>query len=186
MLLSLFRPIRIVLAIAALWIATPARAQVTIVFWSQELGSNFPHAFFTLKGTPEAGGEAVDTGYGFTAKALTPAILWGTVGGMVEVPKHGYIMKSNAHFSLQLTDAQYASIRSLAVEWSDAGDSHYNLNRRNCVHFVAEAARRAGLTVVEPPKLMKKPRSFLQSVARDNAAQVAVIEKPAKVFLAAP
>jgi len=43
--------------------------------------------------------------------------------------------------------------------------------------------------VVEPPKLMKKPRSFLQSLEAPNAARVKVIELPAAAYrasLAAP
>jgi hypothetical protein len=36
------------------------------------------------------------------------------------------------------------------------------MNRRNCVHFVAEAAEAAGLRVEYVADLMKKPRSFLQ------------------------
>lgn len=168
----------------ALGSVVPAQAAVTITFWSQEFGQNFPHAFFSFSGTPDAGGPAVDESYGFTAKAITPALLMGSVGGMIDRPKPSYIAKSNAHFSVVLSDAQYASVRALIDEWGEKGDTHYNLNRRNCVHFVAEAARRAGLTVVEDRKLMKKPRSFIQSVERANAGRVNVIEQPARAYLA--
>lgn len=168
----------------ALGSIVPAQAAVTITFWSQEFGQNFPHAFFTFSGAPDAGGPAVNESYGFTAKAITPALLMGSVGGMIDRPKPSYIAKSNAHFSVVLTDAQYASIRSLIDEWGEKGDSHYNLNRRNCVHFVAEAARRSGLSVVEDRKLMKKPRSFIQSVEQANAGRVTVIEMPAKAYFA--
>ena len=162
----------------------PAQAAVTITFWSQEFGQNFPYAFFTFSGAPDAGGPAVNESYGFTAKAITPALLMGSVGGMIDRPKPSYIAKSNAHFSVVLTDAQYASIRSLIDEWGEKGDSHYNLNRRNCVHFVAEAARRSGLSVVEDKKLMKKPRSFIQSVEQANTGRITVIEMPAKAYFA--
>ena len=168
----------------ALGSIVPAQAAVTITFWSQEFGQNFPHAFFTFSGAPDAGGPAVNESYGFTAKAITPALLMGSVGGMIDRPKPSYIAKSNAHFSVVLTDAQYASIRSLIDEWGEKGDSHYNLNRRNCVHFVAEAARRSGLSVVEDKKLMKKPRSFIQSVEQANTGRVTVIEMPAKAYFA--
>lgn len=99
----------------------PAQAAVTITFWSQEFGQNFPHAFFTFSGAPDAGGPAVNESYGFTAKAITPALLMGSVGGMIDRPKPSYIAKSNAHFSVVLTDAQYASIRSLIDEWGEKG-----------------------------------------------------------------
>lgn len=162
----------------------PAQAAVTITFWSQELGQSFPHAFFTLAGTPDAGGPAVSASYGFTAKAVTPALLAGSVPGMIDRPKPGYIARSNAHFSVVLTDAQYTHVLALVGEWGPAGDSHYNLNRRNCVHFVAEAGRRSGLTVTEPKRLMKKPRSFTRSMAQANVGRVTVIELPAKAYLA--
>jgi hypothetical protein len=183
---SLFRTLLRGLAplLLALGSIVPAQAAVTITFWSQEFGQNFPHAFFTFSGAPDAGGPAVNESYGFTAKAITPALLMGSVGGMIDRPKPSYIAKSNAHFSVVLTDAQYASIRSLIDEWGEKGDSHYNLNRRNCVHFVAEAARRSGLSVVEDKKLMKKPRSFIQSVEQANTGRITVIEMPAKAYFA--
>jgi hypothetical protein len=162
----------------------PAQAAVTITFWSRELGNSFPHAFFTVRGVPDAGGSAVDASYGFTAKSVSPALLAGSVAGRIDRPTESYVAHSNAHFSVVLSDAQYAEIMGLIAEWGEAGDSHYNLNRRNCVHFVAEAARRSGLVVVEDPKLMKKPRSFTQSVEHANAGRVTVIELPAKTYLA--
>lgn len=175
----------LVLAVAIFFAGVvPAEAKVTIVFWSQELGRNFPHAFFTLAGTPDAGGDPVDLTYGFTAKAITPAILMGNVPGAIDIAKKSYIARSDAHFSLELTDDQYHAVLSLVDEWGENGDHHYNMNKRNCVHFVAEAARRSGLTVVEDPKLMKKPRSFIQSVEAMNVTRVARIELPAKQYWA--
>lgn len=162
----------------------PASAQVTITFWSQEMGKNFPHAFFTLRGTVEATGAPVDISYGFTAKAITPAILLGTVPGRIDLTTEKYIARSNAHFSTVISDAQYASVLALVEQWGEGGDYSYNLNRRNCVHFVAEAMRRSGLAVEEPRALMKKPRSFTRSVAALNAGRVAVIEQPAAAYLA--
>ncbi len=173
------------LVASGLLAALPASAQVTVTFWSQEFGQNFPHAFFQVRGVPEAGGEPVDSYFGFTAKAITPAILWGTVAGRIDRPTPAYVQKSNAHFSLKVTDAQYNALLALVREWDDKlGDGDYNLNRRNCVHFIAEAMRRAGLQVVEDRKLMKKPRSFTQSIAAMNVARVAVIEQDAREYLA--
>jgi len=182
----LVRPMLRMIALLLLAFGTivPAQAAVTITFWSQEFGQNFPHAFFTFSGAPDAGGPAVNESYGFTAKAITPALLMGSVGGRIDRPKPSYIAKSNAHFSVVLTDGQYAAVRALIDEWGERGDSHYNLNRRNCVHFVAEAARRSGLAVVEDKKLMKKPRSFIQSVEHANAGRVTVVELPAKAYFA--
>jgi hypothetical protein len=172
----------LVAALLSIGLVAPARAGVTISFWSHESGQNFPHAFFVLEGAPDAGGAPVQVSYGFTAKAITPAILLGSVAGKIEVSTPGYIQSSDAHFSVMLTDAQYAAVTELVEQWGEAGNSRYNLNRRNCVHFVAEAARRAGLTVVEDRKLMKKPRSFVHSLEPLNEGRVRLLEMPGKAF----
>ena len=180
------RFLRSCLALLLLATALPAQAAVTIAFWSHEFGNSFPHAFFTLRGTPDAGGAPVDANYGFTARSLSPAILFGSVDGEVEPSKPGYIAGSDAQFAVVLSDAQYAQVLALIAAWDERhGDSRYNLNRRNCVHFIKEAARIAGLTDLDRPKLMKRPRSYLLAIGQANAARVTRIGLPGKAYLAA-
>ena len=182
-LFSLPAQARLLLALCCCVLAlVPAQAAVRITFWSHEFGNSFPHAFFSVDGTLDAGGLAIHESYGFTAKAITPAILMGSVPGRIDVTAPKYIDSSNAHFTLTITDAQYAEVKKLVGEWGVDGDSHYNLNRRNCIHFVAEAMRRSGLDVVEPKALMKKPRSFTQSIAARNPALVTSLEMPARTY----
>ena len=181
---KLFRP----LAFLLLWLGTalPAQAAVVITFWSHEFGNSFPHAFITLRGTPDAGGATVDADYGFTAKTVSPALLFGTVPGRVEPAPRSYIEKSDAQFSVTLTDAQYAQVLALIAAWDEkTGDGHYNLNNRNCVHFVKEAARVAGLTGLDQPGLMKKPRSYLLAVEAANEGHVAKVNEDGNDYLAA-
>lgn len=165
-------------------IAPAANAAVTITFWSHEFGNSFPHAFFTLRGTPDAGGASVDANYGFTAKTISPAILMGTVAGRLDTARPLYVQGSDAQFSVVLTDAQYASVVALTREWGEEGDHRYNLGKRNCVHFVQEAARRSGVATVDFPALMKKPRSYLKAVAAANVGRVTVIGQPGAAYLA--
>lgn len=165
-------------------VAPRADAAVTITFWSHEFGNSFPHAFFSLRGTPDAGGAPVDANYGFTAKTISPAILMGTVPGRLDISKPAYIDSSDAQFSVVLTDAQYAAVLALTRDWGEEGDHSYNLNKRNCVHFVQEAARRSGVANVDFPALMKKPRSYLLAVAAANAGTVTVIGQPGVKYLA--
>ena len=175
------------LAVLLLWlgVALPAQAAVTMTFWSHEFGNSFPHAFITLRGTPDAGGAAIDADYGFTAKSISPAILFGTVAGRVEPAPKTYIEKSDAQFAVVLTDAQYADVLKLIAAWSEkTGDAHYNLNNRNCVHFVKEAARVVGLSGIDQPKLMKKPRSYLLAVQAANQGAVVKVNQPGKTYLA--
>ncbi len=154
-----------------LLLSTPGHAAVEIAFYSRELGgNNFPHAFISLRGVVDATGEAVDTSYGFTAKAITPALLWGSVAGEVVVEGPRQIARSDRQFALTLSDAQYHAVMAVVEEWRGRAQPSYNLNRRNCVHFVAEIARTVGLRVENADRLMKRPRSFLLHVRALNPA----------------
>ena len=177
---------RIAIALT-LWLgcALSAQAAVTITFWSHELGNSFPHSFFSLRGTIDANGAPVDANYGFTAKSVSPALLMGTVKGRLDISKPFYISTSDAQFSYVMSDAQYADILALVAAWDEkTGDARYNLNNRNCVHFVQEAARRLGLVGLDHPELMKKPRSYLKAVAQANADRVTIIGQNGKAYLA--
>lgn len=153
----------------------PAAAAVEIAFYSREFGvNNFPHAFVTLKGRLEADGTLVDESYGFTAKAVTPAILMGSVGGKVIAEQRSYIEKSDRHFSLVLSDEGYRTVIETVERWRSKKQPSYNLNRANCVHFAGEVAQAAGLVVSFPQELMKKPRSFLLAVRDSNRKLVSI------------
>ena len=142
-----------------------AFAAVEIAFYSRELGgNNFPHAFVTLHGTVDSTGEAVDTSYGFTAKAVTPALLFGSVSGEVVVEGPEQVARSDRQFAFTLTEDQYRAVMAVVEAWRSRPQPSYNLNRRNCVHFVSEVAGAAGLRVENVRGLMKRPRSFLQHV----------------------
>jgi hypothetical protein len=147
----------------------PANAAVEVAFYSRELGgNNFPHAFVALRGTLDATGEAIDTSFGFTAKAVTPAILFGSVGGEVVVEGERQIARSDRQFALALTDAQYAEVMAVVERWRNRAQPSYNLSRRNCIHFVGEIAAAAGLRVDYPRNLLRRPRSYLQHVRSLN------------------
>ena len=159
-----------VLFIALLLFLSPAQARAEIIatFYSHDFGDHFPHAFFTLKGTVEVTGEVVDTNYGFTAKSTTPAILWGSVTGIIESKEAKYIEDSNPHFTLKLDDTQYKSLIAHVEKWRNIPGKSYNLNKQNCVHFVMEAAELLGLTVNRKSKLFKKPKSFVLEMMKLN------------------
>lgn len=160
-----------------------ARAEVRLTFWSHDTTNYFPHAFFTMKGTLDATGQVVDDSYGFTLNSIGPSALFGSVPAHMDRTNKKYIRNSDPQFRVTITDAQYASIMTQVAEWSAPG-SKWNLNRRNCVHFVAETARRAGLTVVEDKRLMKKPKSFTKSLIPLNAGRVTVIGTSVKDYWA--
>jgi hypothetical protein len=85
-------------------------------------------------------GEAVDTSLGFTAHSITPGILWGSVQGEVLVEGERQIARSDRQFALTLSDERYRAVMAVVDRWRNMAQPSYNLNRRNCVHFVAELA----------------------------------------------
>ncbi len=153
--------------LALFLLPTPAAAQVVLSFYSHELGSSFPHAFVVLKGKTEEGRD-VDTNFGFTAKTLTPAILMGSVRGVVETSKPSYVASSDRQFSVQLDDRQFKDVLAVVELWRTRPGKSYNLNKSNCIHFVGEVAQAVGLKVVFEKALIKKPRSFLLSLVTLN------------------
>ena len=165
-------PLFLILLLVIGW-ATPVIASVEIHFHSKDFASTFPHAFVRLTGTVEATGEAVDVSFGFTPVRLTPAIFAGPIPGEIVPAEPAYIARSDKHFSLTLSDEEYARVLELVERWRNAPQPNYWLNTRNCIHFVADIATALGLRAPPAKGLMKKPRSFLRKVAADNAALIA-------------
>lgn len=164
----MFRRLLLSFSLALLFVSSPLHAAVTLTFYSKELGNSFPHAFVELSGTTGPQQTPVQSTIGFTAKRISPAILTGSVEGEVQPVSDSYKRNSNRHFSILLTDDQYARVAAEVERWRSIPGKSYNLNKRNCVFFVGDIAKAAGLAVVEDPKLMKKPRSFTQSIMALN------------------
>ena len=150
-----------------------AQAQVEISFYSKDMASSFPHAYVRLTGTDDQTGQPIDVNYGFTPVSLGPGILFGSVKGMIESAGPEYIARSDRHFSLKLTDEQYRQVIAIVEKWRNAPQPSYRLNGRNCVDFVAEVAVVLGLQAPVIPKLMKKPRSYLDAIANLNSTLIA-------------
>jgi len=168
-----FRLPRLIALLAAALLAltaAPGWAAVSITFYSKELGASFPHAFVILEGTLDRGGPRIEEDYGFTAKTISPAILWGKVAGEV-ITDHtaGYVKGSDRHFTVALTDAEYDRVMATIARWRSTKQPSYDLDKHNCVHFVADLAAAIGMTP-DTRKLMKKPRSFLETLTAQNRA----------------
>jgi hypothetical protein len=152
-----------------LGVHAPAAAAVEIAFYSRELGgNNFPHAFVALHGTVDSTGEQVNTSYGFTAHSVTPALLFGSVTGEIVVEGERQMARSTRQFAFTLSEERYQAVMAVIEEWRNRPQPSYNLNHRNCVHFVSALASAAGLRVEDVPRLMKRPRSFLLHVRELN------------------
>lgn len=149
---------------------THAPAAVQITFLSKEFGASFPHAYVALQGAVDRSGEKIDANYGFTATHVSPAVLMGSVQGEVMSVDRDYMSKSDRHFTITLSDSEYDRVMEIVERWRTLQQPSYNLNRQNCVFFVAHVAAALGMKAETPGALMKKPRSYLEMVVRTNQA----------------
>lgn len=150
-----------------------ALAAVDITFYSKEFGSSFPHAFVAVKGTLDRSGERIETNYGFTATHVSPAVLMGSVQGEIMSVDAKYQAGSDPHFTIRLSDAEFDRVMARVEHWRTLKQPSYNLNRQNCVFFVADIAAALGMTAETPKALMKKPRSYLEMLGRANQTWLA-------------
>ena len=167
----------------------PAGAAVTLTFYSRELGVYFPHAFVRVTGATDTDpATMIDTNYGFTAKAITPAVLAGPVAGKIMAAPAGYVHKSDAHLTLVLSDAQYAAVLATVGKWRDRPQPSYDLQSANCVHFVGDVARALGFRVEDRADLIKRPRSYIINLIRENPGMGTVVAggRAAKALAVAP
>ncbi|GAA4642789.1 hypothetical protein GCM10023115_07620 [Pontixanthobacter gangjinensis] len=156
--------------IASFW-SLPAAAEVTISFHSfngSVFFGRYPHAFVILEGTLDGTGEKVSENYGFTAKKVSTAILSGPVEHGIMVEEASYIKKTNRHFSVTLTDEQVAKVRDTMRAWRDAPGKYYDLEKRNCIHFVGAMAEIAGITVDFPQQMLRRPKKWMNYIAAKN------------------
>ncbi|TRD11105.1 hypothetical protein FGU71_04055 [Erythrobacter insulae] len=160
-----------IFALLALVWSGPAFADVQIHFHSVNgsvLFGRYPHTFFVLEGELEETGEAVSENYGFSARKVTPAILSGPVEHMVLAEKPQFIQKTNRHFTMTITDAQYRQIIKEVNAWQNAPGKYYNLESRNCIHFVGKMAEILGLKVEYPGDMLRRPKKWLNHVVGLN------------------
>jgi hypothetical protein len=168
-----------VLIVALLaFLPTAVRADITIGFYSYDLDvglvTHFPHAFVTLKGSTKDG-RSIDENIGFTAKSVSPAVLMGSVVGVIEVKDAKYIAKSDRQFEMTITDAQYDGIKAIEDKWRKLPGKSYHLSKSNCIHFVGDIATYLGLKVELGKAFVKKPKAFLQRILALNPVLVALM-----------
>lgn len=158
-------------ALLALVAATAAAAEVRVTFHSFN-GSmpfgRFPHAFVAFDGTLDATGEPVKENFGWSAKTISPAVLSGPVYGIILIEKDKWLTKTNRHFTIPLTDAQYRTLRAEVEAFRTHPGKYYSLEDRNCIHFVGRMAELLGLKVEYPDDMMRKPRSWLNHIGDLN------------------
>lgn len=155
-----------------LLMAGPAWAEVTLTFYAHP-GARvrdgyllFPHAFVQATGTLDDTGEAVDWSAGFTARDPGPQLLFVRGVGVVEYPNPRYVGEGKPYLRLTVSDAAYRAVRARSDWWGGPEGSVYDLWRRNCISFIADLARLAGLWTADEPSM--KPGAFLEATAALN------------------
>jgi hypothetical protein len=164
------RFLKLFVAVFALAWSHAAFAEVQMHFHSVNgsvMFGRYPHAFVVLEGTLRDG-TRINENYGFSAEKTTPAILNGPVKHAVISEEANFIPKTNRHFTLTLTDAQYRRIKQEVVAWRDAPGKYYDLETRNCIHFVGRMAQLVGLKVEYPDKMLRRPKKWLNYVSSLN------------------
>ena len=165
------RCLALITALFALLVALPAAAQVTVSFHSfngSVFFGRYPHTFVVLDGTLDSTGEKIHENYGFSAKSVTPAILTGPVAHEIVVEKEKWLTKTNKHFTVPISDAKYYEIKDEVAKWRDAPGKYYDLETRNCIHFVGRIAQMVGLKVDYPGNMLRKPKAWLNHLTGLN------------------
>ena len=167
----MIRFLRFLAALLALVTASTAFAEVRVSFHSFN-GSmpfgRFPHAFVSFDGTLDSTGERVKENFGWSARTISPAVLGGPVHGVVLVEKDKWLTKTNRHFTVPLTDAEYRKLRAEVEAFRTHPGKYYSLAERNCIHFVGRMAELLGLKVDYPAEMMRKPRTWLNHIGDLN------------------
>ena len=163
---------RTIIALAALLAWTvPAAAQVQVTFHSFSgsfLTGRYPHAFVVFDGALDDTGERVHSNYGFSARSAGPSVLMGPVSHGMYTEKEKYIRSTNNHFTITVSDETYRRMMQEVAAWRDAPGKYYDLDRRNCIHFVGAIAQLGGLTVDYPQSMLRHPKEWLNHIAALN------------------
>jgi hypothetical protein len=172
-MLALFRPflVRLLLVAAALMAsAAPAQAEVKVSFhsFSGSFLGRYPHAFVVFDGTLDGTGERINENYGFSAKSAGPSVLMGPVEHGIYTEKERYIRTTNRHFTITVSDATYRRMKQEVIAWRDAPGKYYDLDTRNCIHFVGRIAELGGLRVDYPSDMLRKPKAWLNHITQLN------------------
>lgn len=164
------RTLHVFIALLALVWAPAAHADIQLSFHSfngSVFFGRYPHTFVVLEGELDDG-TAIRENYGFTARSVTPAVLTGPVNHAVYVEKQKWIDKTNRHFTVTIDDAKYWQVRREVARWRDAPGKYYDLDKRNCIHFVGTIAKMVGVSIDYPGNMLRKPREWLNRIVARN------------------
>jgi len=144
-----------------------ALASVQVHFQSfngSMFAARYPHTFVVFDGTLDSTGERIHENFGFSARSATPDVLMGPVAHGIYSESERWIRNTNRHFSITVSDATYHRMKDEVAAWRDAPGKYYDLDKRNCIHFVGRIAELGGLRVDYPQDLLRKPKAWLNHI----------------------
>ena len=166
-MVRIFRTLALLIAFA--W-ASMVSAEVNITFHSfngSVVAGRYPHTFVSMVGTL-ADGTKVKENFGFSAKKSTIAVLNGPVEHTILVEKDKWLTRTNRHFTMTIPDEKYRQVRAMVEAWRNAPGKYYDLDTRNCIHFVGEIGRIVGLKVEYPEDMLRRPKKWLNHITSLN------------------
>lgn len=164
------RILRSIFLILALGWSSLAAAAVEITFHSfngSVIAGRYPHTFISMKGTLDDG-TPVKENFGFSAKSTGPHLLTGPGKHTILVEKEKWLTRTNRHFTMTISDAEYREVRAMVEAWRNAPGKYYDLNTRNCIHFVGEIGKIVGLKVTYPEDMLRRPKKWLNHITALN------------------
>lgn len=159
------------LVASAFLLATPAQAEVQVSFHSfngSVLWGRYPHTFVVFEGVLEDTGHRVKENFGFSAKYTSQAITSGPAEHEIIIEDEDTIEDTNLHFTVTVSDQKYRQMRAEVEAWRNYPGRYYDLDERNCIHFVARMAEMAGLRADVPEEYLRRPKAWLNYVTRNN------------------
>ncbi len=158
-------------ALACMMAATPAQAEVRVSFQSfngSVLWGRYPHTFVVFEGRLDDTGTRVHENFGFSAKYTSQAITNGPAEHEIVVEDDDTIPDTNRHFTVTVSDAKYREMRAEVERWRNYPGRYYDLDERNCIHFVAALAEMVGIRADVPQEYLRRPKAWLNYVTRNN------------------
>ncbi|MXO87768.1 hypothetical protein GRI32_03345 [Altererythrobacter aestuarii] len=151
--------------------SVPAQAAVQVSFHSfngSVLWGRYPHTFVVFQGVLDDTGQMVNENFGFSAKYTTQAITSGPAEHEIIVEEQRTIADTNRHFTITVSDTKYRELRAEVERWRNHPGRYYDLDERNCIHFVARMAQLVGLQVDVPEDFLRRPKAWLNYITRNN------------------
>ncbi len=106
--------------------------------------------------------------FGFSAVYSSQAMTNDPAEHEIVVEEDDTIRETNRHFSITVSDEKYRQMRREIERWRNYPGRYYDLDERNCIHFVATLAEMVGVQADVPERFLRRPKAWLNYITRNN------------------